>query len=108
MLKRKSSPVEFGGGVELSGSEGDSGLPPVPHFLKPLPASCGRACKKTTLVVRHKLANNYLAPMSDPELISPDDETPPILGSWKNIYTVVLVLHVVLIILFYLFSNAYA
>jgi uncharacterized membrane protein len=46
--------------------------------------------------------------MSDPELISPDDETPPILGSWKNIYTVVLVLHVVLIILFYLFSNAYA
>lgn len=46
--------------------------------------------------------------MSDPEVPHPDDETPPILGSWKNIYTVVLVLHVVLIILFYLFSNAYA
>ncbi len=46
--------------------------------------------------------------MSEPELTNPDDETPPILGSWKNIYTVVLVLHVVLIILFYLFSNAYA
>jgi len=46
--------------------------------------------------------------MSETQETNPNDETPPILGSWKNIYTVVLVLHVVLIILFYLFSNAYA
>lgn len=46
--------------------------------------------------------------MSDTQDADPNDETPPVLGSWKNIYTVVLVLHVVLIILFYLFSNAYA
>lgn len=46
--------------------------------------------------------------MSDPQDFNPNDETPPVLGSWQNIYTVVLVLHVVLIILFYLFSNAYA
>ena len=35
-------------------------------------------------------------------------EQPPILGSWPRMYTVVLVLHVILIVLFYLFSNAYA
>jgi len=46
--------------------------------------------------------------MSDTQEPDPNDETPPILGSWKKIYAVVLVLHVVLIILFYLFSNAYA
>lgn len=37
-----------------------------------------------------------------------NDESPPILGSWRNIYAVVLVLHVLLIVLFYLFSTAYA
>lgn len=46
--------------------------------------------------------------MSDPIVTDPKDESPPIFGSWKNIYAVVLVLHFVLIILFYLFSNAYA
>jgi uncharacterized membrane protein len=46
--------------------------------------------------------------MSDPIVTDPNDETPPIFGSWKNIYTVVIVLHLVLITLFYLFSNAYA
>ncbi len=36
------------------------------------------------------------------------DETPPVLGSWRNLYAFVLVLHVLLIVLFYLFSQAYA
>ena len=34
-------------------------------------------------------------------------EDPPILGNWKNMYTVVLVLHTLLIIAFYLISRAY-
>ena len=34
-------------------------------------------------------------------------EPPPLLGSWRRMYIAVLVLHVLLIILFYLFSNAY-
>jgi len=38
----------------------------------------------------------------------PPEEEPPILGSWRSMYTVVIVLHVLLIILFYLFSKAYA
>lgn len=38
----------------------------------------------------------------------PPKEPPPILGSWRNMYIFVLVLHVLLIVLFYLFSNAYA
>lgn len=42
-------------------------------------------------------------PSSDPE-----SEAAPILGSWRNIYAVVLLLHALLIIFFYLFSRAYA
>lgn len=57
---------------------------------------------------KYTIANTYLAVMSlkDPEqnLL----EQPPLLGSWPRMYTVVLVLHVILIVLFYLFSNAYA
>ncbi len=34
-------------------------------------------------------------------------DDPPILGNWKNMYLVVLVLHSVLIICFYLISRAY-
>ncbi|WP_173021441.1 hypothetical protein [Lewinella sp. W8] len=41
----------------------------------------------------------------DPE---PGLDGPPVLGSWKNVYLFVLVLHAVIIILFYLFSQAYA
>lgn len=37
-----------------------------------------------------------------------DPENPPVLGTWTNVYTFVLVLHFVLIIAFYLFSRAYA
>ncbi len=37
--------------------------------------------------------------------LEPDD--PPILGNWKNMYLVVLVLHTLLIIAFYLISRAY-
>jgi len=39
---------------------------------------------------------------------NPNDESPPILGSWSRIYGIVLVLHLILIVLFYLFSQAYA
>lgn len=39
---------------------------------------------------------------------NPNDESPPILGSWSRIYGFVLVLHFILIVLFYLFSQAYA
>ncbi|MEO0734459.1 MAG: hypothetical protein AAFZ52_16600 [Bacteroidota bacterium] len=46
--------------------------------------------------------------MTQPPLRDPEDDIPPILGSWTNIYTFVLVLHVLLLISFYLFSKAYA
>jgi hypothetical protein len=36
-----------------------------------------------------------------------NEEKPPILGSWKRIYFVVLLNVIVLIILFYFFSEAY-
>ncbi len=48
--------------------------------------------------------------MNEQELISdeePENDEPPVLGSWKNFYTVVLVLHLMLLIAFYLFSRAY-
>lgn len=34
-------------------------------------------------------------------------DEPPILGSWRNMYLVVLVLHFILLVAFYLFSRAY-
>ena len=46
--------------------------------------------------------------MSPQNQDDPNDETPPILGSWRNIYAIVLVVHVLLIVFFYLFSIAYA
>ncbi|MBC6994027.1 hypothetical protein QWY85_08515 [Neolewinella lacunae] len=46
--------------------------------------------------------------MSEQNEADSNDETPPILGAWRNIYLFVLVLHVLLILFFYLFSNAYA
>ena len=39
---------------------------------------------------------------------NPADDAPPVLGSWRNLYALVLILHVILIVLFYLFSQAYA
>jgi hypothetical protein len=36
-----------------------------------------------------------------------EDEKPPILGTWNRLYTVVLILHFILIILFYLFTIKY-
>ena len=35
-------------------------------------------------------------------------EEPPILGSWRNMYVAVLVLHLVLIVSLYLLSQTYA
>ena len=51
------------------------------------------------------LAGMQSAPPPDTEEIEFDD--PPILGTWKNMYLVVLVLHTLLIICFYLISRAY-
>lgn len=50
-----------------------------------------------------------MSPQND-QKIDPDPglEGPPVLGSWKNVYWFVLVLHGVIVILFYLFSQAYA
>ena len=42
------------------------------------------------------------------ELEALEDDTPPFLGSWKNLYTLVIVLHAFIIFLFYLFTHAYA
>ena len=39
---------------------------------------------------------------------TPTDEAPPILGSWPNLYAFVLIVHVVLITVFYLASLTYA
>lgn len=36
------------------------------------------------------------------------DERPPILSSWNQIYAIVLILHAPIILLFYLFTHAYA
>ena len=36
------------------------------------------------------------------------DEQPPILGSWNNLYVLVLVAHAIIIVLFYLFTRAYS
>ena len=46
--------------------------------------------------------------MSRPLSEAPATDAPPVLGRWRNVYAFVLVLHVVLIVLFYLFSRAYA
>lgn len=48
----------------------------------------------------HTLASDILP--------DPESEAAPILGSWRNIYAFVLLLHTLLIIFFYLFSRAYA
>ncbi|MCB0629338.1 MAG: hypothetical protein R2824_27745 [Saprospiraceae bacterium] len=36
------------------------------------------------------------------------DDLPPVLSSWNQIYAVVLILHAIIILLFYLFTHAYA
>jgi hypothetical protein len=36
------------------------------------------------------------------------DDTPPILGRWRNLYILVVVLHFILIGLFYWFTKAHA
>lgn len=48
------------------------------------------------------------APASKPGEPTELADKPPILNSWNNIYAIVLSLHVLIIILFYLFSRAYA
>lgn len=37
-----------------------------------------------------------------------NDERPPILSSWNQIYAIVLLIHALIILLFYLFTHAYA
>ncbi len=36
------------------------------------------------------------------------DEKPPIFNTWNQMYAFVLILHAVIILLFYLFTNAYS
>lgn len=59
--------------------------------------------------------NKKMAAYNRFEKISPpllttntDEEKAPILGSWRNIYLFVLLLHALLILFFYFFSQRYA
>lgn len=38
----------------------------------------------------------------------PEDDPPPILGSWSRLYMFVLILHALIILLFYIFTRAYS
>ena len=38
----------------------------------------------------------------------PQDEPPPIMGTWQRMYALVIVLHAFIIYLFYLFTHAYS
>ncbi|MEM1324231.1 MAG: hypothetical protein AAGG75_28490 [Bacteroidota bacterium] len=46
--------------------------------------------------------------MNTNEKQHPENDQPPILNSWKQMYTLVLVLHLIIIILFYWFTKAYS
>jgi hypothetical protein len=46
--------------------------------------------------------------MTSQNQANPNDEVPPLFGSWSRIYGFVLVLHFILIVLFYFVSQAYA
>lgn len=53
-------------------------------------------------------ATSYLAAMAPNNPLTPDDDAPPVLGSWRSVYAFVLALHVVVLLLFYAFSKLYA
>lgn len=36
-----------------------------------------------------------------------EDDRPPVLGSWRTLYAIVLILHLALIVAFYAFSQSY-
>ncbi len=38
----------------------------------------------------------------------PEDDPPPIMGTWERMYTLVILLHAFIIFLFYLFTQAYS
>ena len=40
--------------------------------------------------------------------MTPDDEPPPFLGSWKRVYTAVLIYLACVIVSFYLFTRAFS
>ena len=40
--------------------------------------------------------------------VRPPEDPPPILGSWNRLYTAILILHLLILIGFYLFSHHYA
>mgnify|MGYP006265943881 CR=1 FL=1 len=48
--------------------------------------------------------------MSKPDSIKPEEEDgrPPIFRTWNQMYAFVLILHAVIILLFYLFTQAYS
>lgn len=37
-----------------------------------------------------------------------EDDKPPILGSWNRLYAFVLILHALIILLFYIFTRVYS
>lgn len=39
---------------------------------------------------------------------TPQDEKPPIFKSWNQMYAFVLIMHAIIVILFYIFSQVYA
>ena len=68
--------------------------------------------RSSTCLPEPQGAVTYLSAMIVPDsTVAADDELdqdePPILGSWRNMYLVVLVLHLCLLIAFYLISRAY-
>lgn len=46
--------------------------------------------------------------MTKPDQTELDDERPPIFQSWNQMYAFVLILHAIIITLFYLFTQAYS
>ncbi|NJO86607.1 MAG: hypothetical protein HC821_00505 [Lewinella sp.] len=62
-----------------------------------------------TLAALHQRRASMPHPPAKPKpLPSHKEEEPPFLGSWKWVYWFVLGLHCLVIVLFYLFTNAYA
>lgn len=53
--------------------------------------------------------NNIKLTDDEKDLLSDDftDEKPPILGEWKNLYSLVAAILIILIILFYIFTKAF-
>lgn len=47
-------------------------------------------------------------PSHDPVPTAPEEEKPPVLGSWNRLYAVVLAWLAALIVIFYIFTNIFS